>query len=176
MKFDVKKIVLSGFFLALALLLPFVTGQIPQIGAALAPMHIAVLLCGFVCGWLPGIAVGFVAPLLRFALFGMPPIFPTGVAMAFELATYGAITGVLYRLLPKKTASVYASLIAAMAAGRIIWGIVRFVLAGLTHSSFSFAMFLAGAFVTAVPGIILHILLIPLIVVALERAGVMRGE
>ncbi len=89
MKVNLKKLVLSGVFLALALLLPFVTGQIPQIGAALAPMHIPVLLCGFVCGWPFGLVVGFVAPLLRFMLFGMPPIFPTGIAMAFELAAYG---------------------------------------------------------------------------------------
>ena len=107
MKVNLKKLVLAGVFLALCLLLPFVTGQIPQIGAALSPMHIPVLLCGFVCGWPYGLVVGFVAPLLRFMLFGMPPIFPTGIAMAFELAAYGALTGILYRLLPKKTPYIY---------------------------------------------------------------------
>lgn len=173
MKVNLKKLVLSGVFLALALLLPFVTGQIPQIGAALAPMHIPVLLCGFVCGWPFGLVVGFIAPLLRFMLFGMPPIFPTGIAMAFELATYGALTGIFYRLFPKKTSYLYASLLLSMAAGRVVWGAVRFVLAGLTQSAFSFAMFAAGAFVAALPGIILHIAIIPILVIALRRARLM---
>ena len=136
MKADIKKLVLAGVFLALCLLLPFVTGQIPQIGAALSPMHIPVLLCGFVCGWPYGLVVGFVAPLLRFMLFGMPPIFPTGIAMAFELATYGALTGILYHLLPKKTPFIYVSLLLSMTAGRVVWGAIRFFLAGLTHSEF----------------------------------------
>jgi thiamine transporter ThiT len=173
MKVNLKKLVLAGVFLALCLLLPFVTGQIPQIGAALAPMHIPVLLCGFVCGWPYGLVVGFVAPLLRFMLFGMPPIFPTGIAMAFELAVYGALTGILYQLFPKKTPYIYVSLILSMAAGRVVWGAARFFLAGLTHSEFSFAMFAAGAFVAALPGIILHIALVPVIVIALRRARLM---
>lgn len=97
-----KKITFAGMFLALALLLPFLTGQIPQIGNALSPMHIPVLLCGFVCGGPLGLVVGFIAPLLRYMLFGMPPIFPTGIAMAFELAIYGLAAGLLYKRLPKK--------------------------------------------------------------------------
>ena len=68
-----RRLVYSALFLALALLLPFLTGQIPQIGSALNPMHIPVLLCGFVCGWPWGLAVGLIAPLLRHLLFGMPP-------------------------------------------------------------------------------------------------------
>ena len=82
-----RKLVFAALLLALAMVLPFLTGQIPQIGQALCPMHIPVLLCGFVCGPIYAMAVGFIAPLLRFALFGMPPIFPTGVSMAFELLT-----------------------------------------------------------------------------------------
>src|SRR5690625_4487680 len=90
-----SQMVLAAMFLALALVLPFLTGQIPQIGSALGPMHIPVLLSGFFCGPWYGLIVGFIAPLLRFMLFGMPPIMPTGVAMAFELATYGLVTGLL---------------------------------------------------------------------------------
>ena len=91
-----QKIVFSAFFLALALALPFLTGQIPQIGNMLSPMHFPVLLCGFICGWPYGLAVGFIAPLLRFMVFGMPPIFPTGISMAFELAVYGAVSGFIF--------------------------------------------------------------------------------
>ncbi len=164
----VKNISLSGMFLALGIVLPFFTGQIPEIGRMLSPMHIPALLCGFFCGPISGLAVGFIMPLLRFALFGMPPIFPEGVAMAFELAVYGALVGVLYRALPKRAAFIYIELICAMLAGRIVWGAVRFLIAGLAQSEFSFSMFLAGAFVNAVPGIILHIVLVPAVVVSVN--------
>ena len=169
-KLDVRMLVTSAICLALCMVLPFLTGQIPQIGSALSPMHIPVLLCGFLCGPAYAAVVGLIAPLLRFALFGMPPIFPTGVAMCFELATYGLVAGVLYRRLPKKNASIYAALIAAMLAGRVVWGIVRALLSGVSGSAFTWAAFMSGAFINAVPGIIVHIVLIPVIVMALERA------
>lgn len=166
----IQKLVLSAVSLALCMVLPFLTGQVPEIGNMLCPMHIPVLLCGFLCGPAWAAVVGAIAPLLRFALFGMPPLFPTGVAMCVELAVYGAVSGVLYRVLPRKAINVYVSLIAAMLLGRIVWGVVRVAIAGVTGSSFTWAAFIAGAFTSAVPGMILHLLLIPLIVLALERA------
>ena len=167
---NIQKLTYSALYLAIALVLPFLTGQIPQIGSMLCPMHIPALLCGFVCGWPWGMAVGFVSPLLRSVLFGMPDMFPTAVAMAFELAVYGAVSGLLYRALPKKTASIYVSLIAAMVTGRLVWGAVRYLLAGLAHSAFTPALFLAGAVTTALPGILLHIVLIPVLVMAMQKA------
>ena len=166
---NLRRLILAAMFLALTLALPFLTGQIPQVGSALCPMHIPVLLCGFFCGPWYALAVGLVAPLLRFALFGMPPLMPTGIAMCFELATYGFVSGLLYKLLPGKKVFTYVTLIAAMLAGRIIWGIARVILAGLAQSEFAWTAFLSGAFVNAVPGIILHILLIPVLVIALKR-------
>ncbi len=171
-----RRITYAGLFLALALILPFLTGQIPQIGAMLSPMHIPVLLCGFLCGPVWGLAVGFIAPLLRSVLFGMPPMFPGAVAMAFELATYGLVSGLLYRMLPKKAWAVYAALLAAMIAGRVVWGIARLVLAGVAGNQFTWAMFIGGALTNAIPGIVLHIVLIPVLVIALERAGLTPGE
>lgn len=168
---QIRKLTYAALFLALALVLPFLTGQIPQIGSALSPMHIPVLLCGFLVGWPWGLAVGFIAPLLRSVIFGMPVMVPGAVAMAFELAVYGLVSGILYRLLPKKKWSIYVTLIVAMLAGRVIWGIARLIIAGLSGNSFTWALFLAGAFTNAVPGIILHIILIPVIVMVLERAG-----
>ena len=168
---QIRKLTYAALFLALALVLPFLTGQIPQIGSALSPMHIPVLLCGFLVGWPWGLAVGFIAPLLRSVIFGMPVMVPGAVAMAFELAVYGLISGILYRLLPKKKWSIYVTLIVAMLAGRVVWGIARLIIAGLSGNSFTWALFLAGAFTNAVPGIILHIILIPVIVMVLERAG-----
>ena len=167
----IKKMSYSALFLAIALVLPFITGQIPEIGAMLCPMHIPALLCGFMCGWPWGLAVGFIAPLLRSVIFGMPAMFPSAVGMAFELAVYGMMSGLLYRLLPKKKWAVYASLLIAMIAGRIVWGTVRMILAGAAGLKFTWAMFLAGAFTNAVPGIILQIILIPILVIALNRAG-----
>lgn len=167
----IRKLTYSGLYLAIALVLPFITGQIPEIGSMLCPMHIPALLCGFVCGWPWGLAVGFVAPLLRSVAFGMPAMFPSAVAMAFELAVYGASAGLLYRLLPRKKWTVWLVLILSMIAGRVVWGIVRLILAGLSGSSFTWALFIAGAITNAIPGIIMHIVLIPVLVIVMERAG-----
>ncbi len=168
-----KKIVLSAFFMALGIVLPFLTGQIQQIGSMLLPMHIPVLLCGFICGWQYGLAVGFVTPLLRSAMFGMPPMMPTAAAMAVELAVYGLVVGMLHARLPKKIPYLYVSLIGAMIAGRVAWGIVSIALYGIAGSSFSWQIFLAGAFLNAIPGIILQLILIPAIMIGLKKAGVL---
>lgn len=170
-RFRVRQLTFSAVFLALALVLPFLTGQIPEIGSRLCPMHIPALLCGFVCGWPWGLAVGFLSPLLRSLILGMPPLFPTAAAMAFELATYGAVAGLLYRLLPRFRARLYAVLLAAMLSGRVVWGIVRLVLAGLASSAFTWQAFITGAVVSAIPGIILQLVIIPPIVAVLEKAG-----
>lgn len=171
-KNQIHKLVYAAVCLALAIILPFLTGQIQQIGSALCPMHIAIFICGFVCGWPYGMVVGFVAPILRFALFGMPPIYPIGIAMAFELAAYGLISGLLYKLLPKKIPYIYVSLIGAMIGGRVVWGIAEVVLMGLANSAFTFEAFIAGAITNAIPGIILHIVLIPVLVIALQKAQI----
>ena len=165
-----RKMTFSALYLAIALVLPFITGQIPEIGAMLSPMHIPVLLCGFVCGWPWGLAVGLIAPVLRSLLFGMPTLYPTAIAMTFELAVYGALTGVLYRALPRRTWCIYAALILAMIGGRLVWGAAQYVLLLARGSAFSLELFLAGSVLNAIPGIILHILLIPVLVIVLEKA------
>ena len=167
-KLNLRNLILSAMFLALALVLPFLTGQIPQIGSMLLPMHIPVLLCGFFCGAPYGLIVGFVAPLFRSVIFGMPPMFPTALCMAFELAAYGLVSGFIYRLLPKKRFSVYAALILAMVLGRVIWGIAMFMCMG---GNFGFEAFVAGALTSAIPGIILQLLLIPILVISLQKVN-----
>lgn len=170
---NLKKMILSALFLALGLIMPFLTGQIPEIGGMLLPMHIPVLICGFICGWRYGLLVGFITPLLRCLLFGMPP-FLTAVAMAFELATYGAATGFFYQKLQKNKARIYLSLLIAMIAGRLVWGVVSILLYGVNRNAFTWQIFIAGALLNAIPGIILQIILIPALVLALEKAGVMK--
>lgn len=167
---DVKRLVLSAMFVAIGFLLPFLTGQLAQLGSMLSPMHIPVLLAGFVCGPFWGLVVGVVTPLLRSVVLGMPPLFPVAVAMAFELATYGLVAGLLYERLPRKPLNVIVALVIAMLVGRVVWGLAMFVLMGLSGGAFTFDRFLAGAFINAWPGIILHIVVIPPIVLALERA------
>jgi riboflavin transporter FmnP len=171
-KHPAKNLTLSAMFLALGLVLPFLTGQIPQLGNAFLPMHLPVLLCGLICGWAYGGAVGFILPLLRFVLFGMPPIFPTGVAMAFELAAYGFLAGFLYSHSRWHCIfALYRSLILAMIGGRIVWGVVRVLLSGVAGEAFTWKLFLSGAFLNAIPGILLQLVLIPAIMVALDRTG-----
>ncbi len=168
----VVKLTLSAMFMAIGLVLPFFTGQIPQIGKLLLPMHIPVFLCGLICGWQYGLGVGFALPLIRSLLIGMPKLFPTAAAMAFELAVYGLVVGILYwRSHRQNIISLYCSMILAMIAGRVVWGIAQIVLLGFGGTQFTWQMFIAGALIDAIPGIILQLVLIPAIITALNRAG-----
>lgn len=170
---NTRKLILAALFLALGYVLPFFTGQVPAVGKMLLPMHIPVLLCGFVCGWQYGLVVGFVVPLFRSMLAGMPVMMPTAVGMAFELMTYGAVSGLLYGMLPRKTWSIYAALLGAMLSGRVVWGIVSILLYGIQGSMFSWQIFLGGAIMNAVPGILLQLILVPVIIILLEKTGLM---
>lgn len=165
---------LAAMFLAMAFVLPFFTGQIPQIGKMLCPMHFPVILCGYVCGGPWGLVVGFAAPLLRSVIFGMPTLFPKAFAMAFELACYGFMSGLLYRVLPKNKLNLYVSLVLSMITGRLVWGAVQFCCIGLDPTRFGFSAFWAGAVADAVPGIIIQLVLIPLIIALLEKAKLMK--
>jgi len=168
------KRILSALFLSLAYVLPFLTGQIPEIGAMLCPMHIPVLLCGFICGWQWGLTVGFIAPLFRSLTLGMPPLFPGAVSMAFELMAYGAVSGGMHNILPKKRPYIYCSLISAMIIGRLFWGAAMFVCLGVKGGTFTFAAFIAGALTNALPGIILQIALVPLLVMVLDNPKILK--
>ena len=168
------KMVLAALFLALSYIMPFLTGQIPEIGAMLCPLHIPIILCGFICGWPWGLVVGFVAPIFRSLTLGMPPLFPTAICMAFELAAYGAVAGLMHRLLPKKKPYIYCSLITAMIVGRLVWGVAMLVCMGINGGTFTFAAFIAGAFTNAIPGIIVQIILIPVLVMVLDNPKILK--
>ncbi len=174
MKKNIRNLVTAAMLMAVGIVLPFFTGQIPQVGNMLLPMHLPVIVCGLICGWQYGGIVGFMLPLLRYVLFGMPPM-PNGLAMAFELAAYGAISGFLYnRSRWQCIVSLYRSLVIAMIGGRVIWGMVRVVMLGMTGNAFTWQMFMAGAFLNAVPGIILQLVFIPALMVALNKTGIVR--
>lgn len=169
MKTNVKKLTVAAMLLALCMLLPVITGGIPEVGNAISPMHIPVFICGFVCGPVYGFAVGFIAPLMRSVLFSAPLMYPMAVSMAFELASYGLLCGILRKVFPKKNIWIYPSLIISMFAGRAVWGAARYVMAGLDGSDFGMAMFIAGAFTQAVPAIICHLLIVPPAVMVIEK-------
>jgi len=164
-----RKLVYSAMFLALAFVLPFLTGNNPQLGNILSLMHLPVLLCGFVCGWPWGLLVGLFAPLLRSFTLGAPPLL-IAIPMAFELAVYGFASGLLYKLLPKKIGFYYLDLISAMLLGRLVWGVGKFVIGGIQNTDFGFAAFWAGAVVNALPAIAIQIALIPPLILVFKKA------
>lgn len=169
---NLNKLTLSAMFFALGLILPFFTGQIPEIGNMLLPMHIPVLLCGLICSCKHGLALGFILPLFRSFLFSRPPLYPNAVSMAFELAAYGFIIGIIYANAKKQNLLwLYISLISAMIGGRIVWGIVRTILYGI-NVPFSFTMFISAGFIEALPGIILQLILIPSIMLIFKKTKI----
>ena len=169
------RMTLSAMFLAIGMILPFFTGQIQQIGQMLCPMHLPVLLCGLVCGWQYGSLVGLVLPLLRSLLFGMPVLYPNAAAMAVELAVYGFSIGIIYALFKKQSIfAVYFALVPAMLLGRAAWGGAQALLLGLKGTTFTWQAFMAGAFINALPGIILQLVLIPAIMTLLHATGALR--
>ena len=170
-----RRLVLSAMFMAIGLVLPFFTGQIQQIGNMLLPMHIPVLLCGLICGWQYGALIGAILPLLRFALFSMPVLYPNGLAMSVELCIYGLAIGFIYGMFKKQgLIPVYISLIVAMILGRVVWGGSMTVLLSMKDNVFTASAFLAGAVLNAIPGLILQLLLIPAIMSSLHATGLQR--
>ena len=170
----IRNLVLSALFIAVGMVLPYVTGQIPQVGKMLSPMHLPVLLCGLICGWPWGLAVGLILPLFRHFTLGMPMLLDA-IAMTPELAVYGGVVGFLYRRFKKQDlAAVYISLITAMLAGRVVWGIARVLMTGVAQEPFTWQTFLTVGFVNAVPAIILQLVFIPVMMLALDRTGVVR--
>lgn len=164
----IRNLTFSALFLALALLLPFVTGQIPQVGALISPMHIPAFLAGYICGPFWGAIVGAAAPLLRFVLFGMPPLM-TAIPMSVELAAYAVLAGVLYRVLPKKIGWLYASLGISMIGGRVLYSIVKFAILGMQGEAFTPWLVLADTVTGTWVGIIVQFIIIPPLVLLTNR-------
>jgi len=175
---QIRNLTLAAMLIALGVVLPTLVG--PPVASRFLLMHIPALLAGFVIGPKYGLVVGFVTPFLRSVTIGqgMPPLMPTATAMAFELATYGFVAGLIYSKVKQSIVNVYTALISAMIVGRIVYGVAMFILlVGLSlvdGRTYSFAAWWSGVVATSIPGIILQLVLIPLVVVALEKAGFMR--
>ena len=165
----VKKAIITAACIALCVVLPMAFHAIPNAGSILSPMHIPVLLCGLVCGWGFGLLCGIAGPLVASLLTGMPPMayLPP---MMIVLAVYGLIAGAMMQLVHTKKiyADLYISLVIAMIAGRIAAGATKALI--FASGNFTMAMWISSYFVTMWPGMILHLVLIPAIVYALEKA------
>lgn len=176
MKTNVKKLTYSALLFAMAYVLPYLTANIPEIGTMLCPMHVPVFICGFVCGPVWGGAVGELVPFVRSLTIAMPPLYPTAAAMSFELASYGILSGILYRVLPRKTGFIYVTLLVSMMGGRVVWGAARYVMSVVSQTEFGFAAFVSGAITTSLPGTVVQLVLLPAVIYALERAGLIPRD
>jgi len=180
-KIRTRKLCFAALLLALGWLLPLLTGQNRDLGNMLSLIHIPVYLCGFLLGPWYGLLLGLLIPLSRSVLFGMPVFYPRALCMAFEMATYGAVCGGLYRIWKskcknKKIVGIYISIIPAMLLGRVVWGVGRALCGLFSPEPFTWAAFIAGGFVTAWPGMIAQMILIPVLVLALDRSRLFEEE
>lgn len=165
-----NKLIISAMFLAIGMVLPSITMQIREIGNMLLPMHIPVMLCGVICGPLYGGAIGVILPIFRSLIFSQPNMYPNAVAMSVELCVYGVVIGLMYILTKRIRGGIFISLITSMLVGRIIWGLISPVLYYLNGSVFTLEIFITRAFVEALPGIIVQLILIPTIILSLKKA------
>lgn len=168
-KSAVKKSIITAVCIALCVVLPQAFHAIPNAGSIYLPMHIPVLLCGLICGWPYGLLCGLAGPALSALITGMPPaaVLP---GMMVECGVYGLTAGLLMQLVRTKRlyADLYISLVAAMLLGRVVSGAAKALI--FSAGSYSMASWVAGSFVTALPGIIIQLALLPSIVYALMRA------
>lgn len=163
------EMVLASLCVALGVVLPVAVHWVPNAGSVLLPMHIPVLLCGLLCGPAYGLACGLLAPLLSSLITGMPPVayLPS---MLCELAVYGFVAGLLICLVRTRSqaANVYIALIGAMLVGRAAYGAMNALI--FRAGEYSLQIWMAASFVTALPGIVIQLVLLPLIVLTLRKA------
>lgn len=164
----VYKTVLAAMCVALGVALPITMHGIPNAGSVLLPMHIPVLLCGLLCGGGYGLACGVLTPILSAAVTGMPgPAYLP--SMVCELAVYGLAAGVLISLVRthSRVLNIYTSLVGAMLIGRIAYGAVNALI--FSFGDYSVGVWLTASFVTALPGIAVQLIVLPTIVLALDK-------
>lgn len=167
---SVKKICITAVCMALCCVLPTAFHSV-GLGTAFSPIHIPALLCGLVCGWGYGALCGLVGPLLSSIITGMPgpAMLPT---MVPELVTYGLATGLLMKWVRtgKPVADLYICLAGSMVLGRIVGGIAKMLFYMGSGEGFTVAVWISSYFVSTLPGIVCHLIVIPLLVLTLTRA------
>lgn len=168
-----KRLTITAMCLTIGIILPQILHIIPNAGQVLLPMHIPVLVCGFICGPFFGLLNGFMTPLLSHLIFAMPPA-PMLGQMLIELSVYGLMTGLLNKIIVIKNENIknYAVLILSMLTGRMIYGIANMLV--FKAGSYSLSIWLTAAFVTALPGIVIQLVIVPLVVGTIKKIAVNR--
>jgi len=159
-------LVIAGLLLAIGIIIPSIFHLTSLPGIIFLPMHIPVLLGGFLLPPYLALMLGAVTPLLNNLVTGMPLLFPNAIIMAFELATYGLIASVLYR---KLNWNLIISLIFAMLMGRIFAGLAAFLLVLLFAAQLDPFIFVKTATITGLPGIGIQLFLIPTLMYGINR-------
>jgi uncharacterized membrane protein len=163
-----REIVLSGLFIALGLLVPMAFHAIGGTGPVFLPMHLPVLIGGFILSPLFALMVGVLTPLISSVLTGMPVLMPMAFIMMVELGIYGLAVS----LFKEKGINNVITLISAMIIGRISAGIMVAILVGLIGIRFAPPVtFLIGAVTTGIPGILIQLIFIPILLSAVKKAA-----
>lgn len=174
-----QTVLLTILFTALGVSLPVIFHRLGIAAIRFSPMHFPVLLSSLLLGPVSGLIVGIFSVLFSMMLTGMPVLFPTGIAMLFELAAYGISASLLQKKLfpmKKNYLSFLASLVIAMIAGRLVHGLVQYILTLFTSSEYSLLKFWNGCFTVSFPGIVLQIVLLPLLALAVFKAGLFEEK
>lgn len=180
---NLYSMVITAMLLGIGMLVPYLTGRVPEIGKFFSPIHIPVLICALTCGWKWAAGLGIALPLVNSAVSLMPRFPDRAVPMVFELMAYGLAAGLIYAAFLRRRGRenhwpwLVISLFIAMVLGRLAGGAAKGILftfilpdqASYTVSAF-FAMLLADYFVGTAVGAAIHLILIPPVVLALERA------
>lgn len=155
-----KKMILSGLFIAVGLILPMIFHTLNLSGSIFSPMHLPVMLGGFLLGPVYGAAIGFITPILSSILTGMPPLMPIMPMMALELLGYGFMTGLLFT----KTKKIYISLILSIVFGRLCSMVGAFILSLTLAPQISPIPYVVSGVVNGLPGIAIQLIVIPALV------------
>ncbi len=172
----IKRSNLCAMCIALCCVLPLAFHAL-SLGHTFSPMHIPVLLCGMLCGPAYGAFCGIAGPVLSSLLTSMPSA--TGlISMIPELITYGFVSGVLMKRVRtgRLSADIYLALVPAMVAGRVVGGIASALFYLGTSGAYSFELFVTSYFITALPGIVLHLVLVPALTAVLAKAGMIPSR
>ena len=174
MRVNLKLFVIAIILGVLGVLLPWFFGGVRLFGTELLTMEFPVLLCGMICGFGYGGIVGALVPILYSLIFGTMSMYPLGVATAIELCTFGVLCGLLYKTLKQ---NVYVSLLLSMFSGRTVFYIVYYFMLKSEGKIYTADAFINEEFLNVLAGIAIQIIFIPLIVMVLNKTGIVhKGE
>ena len=169
-----KRLTASAICLALCVVLPVLFHAVPNAGNIFLPMHIPVLICGLMCGTVYGAVCGIMGPLLSSLITGMPPL-SIAPSMMVECAVYGLVCGLMMKYVKtgKNLLDLYLSLVTSMLIGRVVAGFAKALIFTPGVSPFAWV---GASIITGIPGIAIQLVLIPLLITALTKAGLISKD